>query len=57
MIEELSIFFLLSLVLTSLVFFPLKLGGEYLVFWLCNLVTTATGIGKAQKLVEQLELL
>jgi ATP-binding cassette, subfamily G (WHITE), member 2 len=46
MIEELTIFFFLSLLLTSIVFHPCKLGGEYLVFWLCNLVTTATGIGE-----------
>ena len=45
MTEELTIFFFLSLVLTAIVFAPCKLGGSYILFWLVNFVTTATGIG------------
>jgi hypothetical protein len=45
MIEELTIFFFLSLVVTAIVFAPCKLSGSYLLFWLSNLVTTSTGIG------------
>jgi hypothetical protein len=45
MVEELTIFFFLSLVLTAIVFAPCKLGGSYVLFWLVNFVTTATGIG------------
>lgn len=45
MIEELTIFFFLSLVVTSIVFAPCKLSGSYVLFWLSNLVTTSTGIG------------
>ena len=45
MTEELTIFFFLSLVLTAVVFAPCKLGGSYVLFWLVNFVTTATGIG------------
>lgn len=53
MVEELTIFFFLSLLLTVIVFAPCKLGGSYILFWLVNFVTTATGIGAAptQKLL------
>ncbi len=47
MVEELTIFFFLSLLLTVIVFAPCKLGGSYILFWLVNFVTTATGIGAA----------
>jgi hypothetical protein len=46
MIEELTIFFFLSLLLTVIVFAPCKLAGSYILFWLVNFITTATGIGK-----------
>ena len=46
MVEEMSIFFFLSLILTAIVFAPCKLGGSYILFWLVNFVTTAIGIGK-----------
>lgn len=45
MVEELTIFFFLSLLLTVIVFAPCSLGGSYVLFWLVNFVTTATGIG------------
>lgn len=45
MVEELTIFFFLSLILTVMVFAPCHLGGSYILFWLVNFVTTATGIG------------
>ncbi len=54
MIEELTIFFFLSLVVTSLVFAPCKLSGSYLLFWLSNLVTTSTGIGATWSLLRNL---
>ncbi|EIE26352.1 hypothetical protein COCSUDRAFT_39467 [Coccomyxa subellipsoidea C-169] len=44
MTEELTIFFFLSLVLTVIVFAPCNLGGSYILFWLVNFITTATGI-------------
>lgn len=47
MVEELTIFFFLSLVLTVIVFAPCQLGGSYVLFWLVNFVTTATGIGES----------
>ena len=46
MVEEMTIFFFLSLVTTSIVFGPCRLGGSFLLFWLVNFVTTATGIGE-----------
>lgn len=54
MIEELTIFFFLSLVVTALVFAPCKLSGSYLLFWLSNLVTTSTGIGATWSLCNKL---
>ncbi len=47
MTEELTIFFFLSLVLTVIVFAPCNLGGSYILFWLVNFITTATGIGES----------
>lgn len=49
MVEEMTIFFFLSLVTTSIVFGPCRLGGSFLLFWLVNFVTTATGIGEAHR--------
>jgi hypothetical protein len=46
MVEEMTIFFFLSLVTTSIVFGPCRLGGSFLLFWLVNFITTATGIGE-----------
>ncbi|CAK0754674.1 hypothetical protein CVIRNUC_002316 [Coccomyxa viridis] len=44
MVEEMTVFFFLSLVTTSIVFAPCRLGGSFLLFWLVNFITTATGI-------------
>ncbi len=49
MVEEMTIFFFLSLVTTSIVFAPCRLGGSFLLFWLVNFITTATGIGAASR--------
>ena len=49
-------FFLLSLLLTALVFAPCKLGGSYMLFWLVNLVTTATGVGMNPPLLNNLAI-
>ena len=46
MVEEMTVFFFLSLVTTSIVFAPCRLGGSFLLFWLVNFITTATGIGE-----------
>ena len=45
MMEEISITLINSLVFSSIVFFPLKLTGDFILFWLINLTTTSIGIG------------
>ncbi|CAK0783380.1 hypothetical protein CVIRNUC_006579 [Coccomyxa viridis] len=44
MMEEISITLINSLVFSSIVFFPLKLTGDFILFWLLNLTTTSIGI-------------
>ena len=46
MMEEISITLINSLVFSSIVFFPLKLTGDFILFWLLNLTTTSIGIGE-----------
>jgi len=44
MMEEISITLINSLIFSSIVFFPLKLTGDFILFWLLNLTTTSIGI-------------
>ena len=46
MMEEISITLINSLIFSSIVFFPLKLTGDFILFWLLNLTTTSIGIGE-----------
>lgn len=44
--EEISITLVNSLVFSAIVFFPLKLTGDFVIFWLIFLTTTSIGIGE-----------
>ncbi|KAK9904696.1 hypothetical protein WJX75_000743 [Coccomyxa subellipsoidea] len=44
MMEEISITLVNSLVFSAIVFFPLKLTGDFIIFWLIFLTTTSIGI-------------
>lgn len=46
MMEEISITLVNSLVFSAIVFFPLKLTGDFIIFWLIFLTTTSIGIGE-----------
>jgi hypothetical protein len=46
MMEEISITLVNSLVFSAMVFFPLKLTGDFILFWLIFLTTTSIGIGE-----------
>ena len=45
MLEELSISLVNSLIFSAMVFFPLHLTGDFILFWLIFLTTTSIGIG------------
>ena len=45
MMEELIIVLCNSLVLSAVVFYPLKLSGDFTLFWLVFLTTSSIGIG------------
>ena len=45
MLEELSIILVNSLIFSAMVFFPLHLTGDFILFWLIFLTTTSIGIG------------
>lgn len=45
MLEEISIILVNSLIFSAMVFFPLHLTGDFILFWLIFLTTTAIGIG------------
>lgn len=44
MIEELTLVLAVSLVFSSLVYFPVQLQGSWLVFWLVYLITMSIGV-------------
>ena len=48
MMEELIIVLCNSLVLSAVVFYPLKLSGDFTLFWLVFLTTSSIGIGALQ---------
>ena len=50
MIDELVIAFLASLVFSCVVFFPLKLSGLWVLFWMTYYCTLSIGIGAPCKL-------
>ena len=45
MMEEISITLVNSLVFSAIVFYPLHLSGDFILFWLIFLTTTSIGIG------------
>jgi hypothetical protein len=45
MLEELSITLVNSLAFSAMVFYPLHLTGDFILFWLIFLTTTSIGIG------------
>ena len=49
MVDELTIAFLASLVFSCVIYFPLKLQGSWVLFWLTYYCTLCTGIGAAPK--------
>ncbi len=50
MVDELMIAFVASLVFSCVVFFPLKLSGLWVLFWMTYYCTLSIGIGAAQRL-------
>ena len=49
MLEELSITLVNSLVFSAMVFYPLHLTGDFILFWLIFLTTTSIGIGAPRR--------
>ena len=47
MVDELMIAFVASLIFSCVVFFPLKLSGLWVLFWLTYYCTLSIGIGEA----------
>jgi len=49
MMEELIIVLCNSLVLSAVVFYPLRLSGDFTLFWLVFLTTSSIGIGARRR--------